>query len=253
MSSANSANIPSPVPLSFTVDMDTTKPLPVRSTAETPVVYRQEPLSIPVAIAAVSTEFSELQLSPQSVHATLEGHRDPGREELLLIAQGLARVAHKNQEVGHDYQKQLEVLKQRGEDLAKREANAAHMEETYKHWTEDTDWRDKEWERGGQAPKGYKENEGYVFDFFIPVSDGDHTMHILAPYIKLDSLYCLGTIGVDEPVYRHELFLPQCITIEEEGEFPHWFFAGLTNNSMYTAMYNYSRTQKDWGITAEFQ
>ena len=22
---------------------------------------------------------------------------------------------------------------------------------------------------------------------------------------------------------------------------------------MYTAMYNYSRTQKDWGITAEFQ
>ena len=110
-----------------------------------------------------------------------------------------------------------------------------------------------EWERGGQAPEGYKENEGYVFDFFIPVSDSDHTMHVLTPYIKLDSLYCLGTIGVNEPVYRHELFLPQQITIEEEGEFPPWFFTGLTNDLLYTAMYNYSRTQKDWGITAEFQ
>ena len=129
----------------------------------------------------------------------------------------------------------------------------ACMEETYKHWTKDTDQRDEEWERGGQAPKGYKENEGYVFDFFIPVSDGDHTMHVLTPYIKLDSLYCLGTTGIDEPIYRHELFPPQCITIEEEGEFPHWFFAGLTNDSIYMAMYNYSRTQKDWGITAEFQ
>ena len=78
-------------------------------------------------------------------------------------------------------------------------------------------------------------------------------MHILTPYIKLDSLYCLGTAGVNEPIYRHELFPPQCITIEEEGEFPHWFFVGLTNDSMYTVMYNYSRTQKDWGITAEFQ
>ena len=49
------------------------------------------------------------------------------------------------------------------------------------------------------------------------------------------------------------MFPPQCITINEEGEFPHWFFEGLTNDSMCTAMYNYSRTQKDWGITAEFQ
>ena len=187
------------------------------------------------------------------MHAAFEGHRDPGREELLLIAHGLANVACKNQEVGHDYQKQLEALKQRSNDLAKCKVNTAHMEETYKHWTEDTDQKDEEWEREGQAPKGYEENEGYVFDFFIPVSDSDHTMHILAPYIKLDGLYCLGTTGIDKPIYRHELFPPQCITIEEEGEFPHWFFAGLTNDSMYTAMYNYSRTQKDWGITAEFQ
>ena len=112
MSSANSANIPSPTPSSFTVDMDTAKPLPIRLHANTPVVHRQDPLSIPAAIVAVSTEFSELQLSPHSVCAALEGHRSPGREELLLIAQGLARVVRKNQEVSHDYQKQLEVLKQ---------------------------------------------------------------------------------------------------------------------------------------------
>ena len=93
MSSANSTNISSPIPSSFTVDMDAAKPLPVRSTAETPVVYRQEPFSIPAAIAAISTEFSELQLSPHSVCTTLEGHRTPAREELLLIAQGLAGVA----------------------------------------------------------------------------------------------------------------------------------------------------------------
>ena len=253
MSSANSANIPSPTPSSFTVDMDTAKLLPIRLSAETPVVHCQEPLSIPAAIVAVSEEFSEFQLSHRSVHATLKGHRDPGREELLLIAHGLARVARKNQEVSCDYQKQLKELKKQGDDLAKHEANVACLEETYQHWTEDTNRRDAEWERGGQAPEGHEENEGYVFDFFIPVSDGDHTMHVLAPYIKLDSLYCLGTIGINEPVYRHELFLPQRITIKEEGEFPHWFFAGLTNNSLYTTMYNYSRTQKDWGITAEFQ
>ena len=253
MSSTNSAAIPSPTPSSFTVNMDTAEPLPVRSSAETPVVYRQEPLSIPAAIAAISMEFSELQLSPHSVCAALEGHRTPGREELLLIAQGLAGVVCKNQEVSHDYQKQLEVLKQRSEDLAKCKAHMAHLEETYEHWKEDTNQRDAEWERGGQALEGYEENEGYIFDFFIPVSDSDHTMHVLTPYIKLDGLYCLGTISVDEPVYRHELFPPQHITIKEEGEFPHWFFDGLANDSMYMAMYNYSRTQKDWGITSEFQ
>ena len=112
MSSINSANIPSPTPSSFTVDMDTAEPLPIRSAAETPVVHRQEPLSIPTTITAISAEFSEFQLSPQSVCATLKGHRAPGREELLLIAQGLAGVAQKNQEVSCDYQKQLEVLKQ---------------------------------------------------------------------------------------------------------------------------------------------
>ena len=112
MSSANSANIPSPTPSSFTVNMDAAEPLLVRSSAETPVAHKQEPLSIPTAIMAVSEEFSELQLSPCSVCATLEGHRLLGREELLLIMQGLAGVAQKNQEVSCNYQKQLEVLKQ---------------------------------------------------------------------------------------------------------------------------------------------
>ena len=252
MSSANSANIPSPTPSSFTVDMDSAEPLPIRSHTETPVVHRQDPLSIPAAIVAVSMEFSELQLSPHSVCTALKGHRLPGREELLLIMQGLAGVACKNQEVSHDYQKQLEVLKQQGEDLAKCEAHAAHLEATYEHWKEDMDQRDAEWEQESQGPEGYEENEGYVFDFFIPVSDSDHTMHVLTLYIKMDRLYCLGTVGIDKPIYQHELFPPQCITIEE-GEFPHWFFKGLANDSMYTAMYNYSRTQKDWGITAEFQ
>ena len=119
--------------------MDSAEPLPVRLHTKTLVVHRQDPLSIPAAIMAVSTEFSELQLSPHSVCTALEGHRTPKREELLLIAQGLAGVARKNQEVGRDYQKQLEVLKQRGEDLAKCEVHAAHLEATYKHWKEDTD------------------------------------------------------------------------------------------------------------------
>ena len=112
MSSANSANVPSPTPSSFMVDMDTAEPLLIRSSTETPEVHRQEPLSIPAAITAVSAEFSEFQLSPRSVCAALKGHRAPGREELLLIVQGLAGVVRKNQEVGRDYQKQLEVLKQ---------------------------------------------------------------------------------------------------------------------------------------------
>ena len=58
---------------------------------------------------------------------------------------------------------------------------------------------------------------------------------------------------VGEHIYRHELFTPQCITVNEEGEFPHWFFNSLSSNSTYMAMANYLHTQKDWGITAEFQ
>ena len=93
MSSANSANIPSPTPSSFTVDMDITKPLPTQPQAETPVVHKQDSLSIPSEVMATSHEFSELLLSPRSVCTAFEGHSSPVQEELLHIAQGLAEVA----------------------------------------------------------------------------------------------------------------------------------------------------------------
>ena len=121
--------------------------LPIQLQANTPMVHRQDPISIPAAIMATSYEFSELQLSPHSVCTALEGHSSLGREELLLIAQGLAGVVQKNQEVGHDYQKQLEVLHQQGEDLAKHEVHMACLEVTYQHWKADTDRRDAAWER----------------------------------------------------------------------------------------------------------
>ena len=127
--------------------MDATKALPVHPQADTPMVHRQDPISIPVVIVAASHEFSELQLSPRSVCAALKGHSAPRREELLLITQGLAGVAQKNQEVSHNYQQQLEVLCQQGEDLAKCEVHAARLEATYKHWKEDTDRRDADWKK----------------------------------------------------------------------------------------------------------
>ena len=77
MSSANSANIPSPTPSSFTIDMDITKLLTTWPQVETPVVYKQDSLSIPLEVVATSQEFSELLLSPRSVCAALEGHSSP--------------------------------------------------------------------------------------------------------------------------------------------------------------------------------
>ena len=103
------------------------------------------------------------------------------------------------------------------------------------------------------GPEGYEEIKGYISDFFILATDGNHTIHVLAPYIKHDRLYCLGTVGVGKPIYRQELFAPQYITINKEGEYPYWFFKSLHSNSTYTAMASYSQTQKDWGITAEFR
>ena len=117
----------------------------------------------------------------------------------------------------------------------------------------DNDKRVADWDQEEQGPEGYEENKGYISNFFIPITDGDHTIHVLAPYIKHNGMHCLGTARVGKLVYRQELFTPQCITINEEGEFPHWFFNSLNSNSTYTTMSNYSQTQKDWGITAEFQ
>ena len=77
MSSANSANIPSPTPSNLMVDMDVTEALPVPPQAKTPVVHRQDCLPIPSEIVVRSNEFSELSLSPRSTCAALEGHDSP--------------------------------------------------------------------------------------------------------------------------------------------------------------------------------
>ena len=101
-----------PTPSSFTVDMDIANPLPMWSKAETPVVHKQDCLSIPSDVVATSKEFSELLLSPRSVCAALKGHSSPSWEELLHITQGLAGVVRKNKEVSHSNHEQLEVLQQ---------------------------------------------------------------------------------------------------------------------------------------------
>ena len=145
----------------------------------------------------------------------------------------------KNAEITWSNNEQLEVLQQQAEDLTKCEANAACLEETYEHWKMDNDKRLADWDQEEQGPEGYEENEGYISDFFIPVTDSNHTIHVLAPYIKHDGLYCLGTAGIGKPVYRHKLSAPQCITVNEEGEFPCWFCELLSSDSTYTAMANY--------------
>ena len=86
------------------------------------------------------------------------GH--PGERNSSSLHKDWQELCEKNQEVGHDYQKQLEVLKQQGEELAKCEAHVAHLEATYKHWKANTDRRDTDWEREVQGPEGYEENEG---------------------------------------------------------------------------------------------
>ena len=201
-------NILSPTPSSFTVYMDIVELLPTQPQVETPVVHKQDCLSIPLEVVVTSKEFSELQLSPRSVCSALKGHSSPGQEELLHIAQGQAGVAWKNEEVSCSNNGQLEVLWQQGEALAKCKANAAHLEETYEHWKTDNDKRLADWDQEDQGPEGYEENEGYVSDFFIPVTDGNHTIHVLTPFIKNDSLYCLGTAGIGELIYRQDLFSP---------------------------------------------
>ena len=112
MSSANFINIPSPTPSSFTVNMDIAKLLPTCPQVETPVVHKQNSLSIPLEVVAASYKLSELLLSPRSrsICTVLEGHSSPGQEELLHITQGLAGVVQKNEEVSCSNNKQLEVL-----------------------------------------------------------------------------------------------------------------------------------------------
>ena len=49
----------------------------------------------------------------------------------------------------------------------------AHLKETYKHWKADTEKRLTDWDREEQGLEGYEENEGYISNFFIPVTDGN--------------------------------------------------------------------------------
>src|SRR5580692_1672847 len=106
--------------------------VPIPPMAETPVVYKQERLSVPQEVLASSNEFSEfeLSLSPRSACAAIEGHK-PNKEQLAYIARGLAGVARKNEANTKANQQQLALLQERSITLAKREADAAHMEETY--------------------------------------------------------------------------------------------------------------------------
>ena len=72
----------------------------------------------------------------------------------------------------------------------------ACLKETYKHWKADNDKRLTDWDQEDWGPEGYEENEGYVSNFFIPITDGDHTKYVLTPFIKNDGLYCLGTTSI---------------------------------------------------------
>src|SRR5580692_2794565 len=107
------------------------------------------------------------------------------------------------------------------------------LEETYKHWKVDHNQKLQEDSNNQGEPEGFKQNKGHVPNFFIPVTDGAHTIHVLAPYIKLDGQYCMGTYSVDKPIYCQELFTPQCLTINKDREYPQWFFDTLTDPSSY--------------------
>ena len=164
---------------------------------ETPVLHCQEPLHIPNQVVAVSDQFSTFSLSPRTICAALEGH-NPDRDQLLLIAQGLDGVVQKNKANAQQNCKQLEILQQQGEALARCEAHVAVLEATYLHWKEDGD---KGLIDDNDIPKDFQENEGKVPNFFIPVTDGSHTIHVLMPYILLNRQYCLGMQGKGEPIY----------------------------------------------------
>ena len=129
--------------------------------------------------------------------------------------------------------------------------HVAVLEATYLHWKEDGDKRLTD-DDLTKIPDNFKKNEGKVSNFYILVTDGSHTIHILAPYILLNGQYCLETQGKGEPIYRQELFAPQCFTIDKKGEYPQWFFDALGDSSSYDAMEARSLKHGDWGITAEF-
>ena len=218
MSSASSANIPSPTPLSFSIDPATFRTPPACPHPETPVLYCQELLHIPNQVVAVSEQLSTFSLSSRTICAALKGH-NPDREQLLLITQRLDRVVQKNKANTWANHKQLEILWQWAEALAKHKVHMAVLEATYLHWKEDGNKRLTD-NNLTNILDDFTENEGKVSDFFISVTDGSHTIHVLMPYILLNRQYCLGMWGKGEPIYRQELFTPQCFTIDKKGEYP---------------------------------
>ena len=208
MSSASSANIPSPTPSSFSIN-PATFGMPPSCTQHpgTLVLYWQEPLNIPDQVVAISEQLSTFCLPPWTICAALEGH-NPDRDQLLLITQGLDGVVQKNEANAWQNCEQLEILWQQGEALAKHEVHTTVLEATYLHWKEDGNKRLTD-DDIPKTPKDFEENKGKVSNFYIPVTDGSHTIHVLAPYILLDGQYCLRTWEKGEPIYRQELFAPQ--------------------------------------------
>src|SRR5580692_10270099 len=174
----------SPAPSNISIDSDAhIVPVPVLLKGKTPAKYKQDTLVVPQEVVASSTNFSELRLSPRTACTALEGH-SPNREELIFIARGLAGVARQKEINTQANRAQLATLKERGDALAKREEDAAHLEETYKHWKTDRNQKLQQDADSQGEPEGYEQNEGRVSDFFILVTDGAHTIYVLAPYIK---------------------------------------------------------------------
>jgi hypothetical protein len=251
-SSHHNSTMSSPSPSHISIDLDLhIVSVPILLKGKGLAKYEQNALVVPQEVVATSTNFSELCLSPQTACTTLKGH-SPTRDKLIFIARGLAGVAQQNEVNTQANHMQLAALKERADALAKCEENAARLEETYKHWKMDHDQKLQEDTDNQGEPEGYEQNEGHIIDFFIPVTDSAHTIHVLAPYIKLDGQYCLGMYGMDEPVYRHELFAPQRLTIDEDGEYPQWFFNAIADPSSHDAIITWSLDMGDWGITAEF-
>jgi hypothetical protein len=146
---------------------------------------------------------------------------------------------------------QLATLKEQADTLAKCEEDVARLEETYEHWKMDHDQKLQDDTDNQGEPEGFKPNEGRISNFFIPVTDSAHTIHVLAPYIKLDGQYCMGTYGVDKPIYHQELFAPHCLTIDEDREYPQLFFDAIADPASYNVIIAWSLDMGDWGITAE--
>src|SRR5580692_5403169 len=102
----------SPAPSNISIDSDShIVPVPILLKGKTPIRHEQDALVVPQEVVAMSTNFSELHLSPRTTCAALKGH-SPSREELIFIAQELAGVARKNEANTQANRMQLAALKE---------------------------------------------------------------------------------------------------------------------------------------------